>query len=514
MKTLKRMLNYSLYFFVTQATLCVLTTERIYFLHIFYQERIMSSFSVGLSRVSSRLLLHSRRSAPFLLLPVALLAIVSLVAFRQPAVLSLPAHTLSDPLVLPSGWSAPPTPADNPITREKFTLGRQLFYEVALSGDGKTSCGTCHQQALSFSDTIPGMPGAFGVSSTIRHAPRLVNVGYDTVLFWDGHAHTLEEQAQMALLRVGDLQADTNEVFTKLSSNPAYVAMFTNAFGDPTINVDRITMAIATFVRCLVSGNSYYDQYLNGNTSALSASAIRGMTLFFDTNNHCSQCHGGVNGISTNAVGNLFSDNDFYATGSVLLYYQHGKIDSGREDVTLDSLDFGKFRTPTLRNVGIYGPYGADGSVGSLEDVIENYNNGAAARGSNVDPRLTPLHLTSQNETDLLAFLQSLTDSSFINNPNFQDPGPPAIVEDGYVVSGDLSAYPNPASGTVNIECPDFSGSADATLVSENGATIWHQSLNSDGKLQLNFSGISNGSYRLVLRSSNIQQSIPIVLQR
>jgi cytochrome c peroxidase len=262
----------------------------------------------------------------------------------------------ASPLVLPAGWHAPLVPADNPITEDKFILGRQLFYEKELSGDGKISCGTCHQQSLSFSDTIPGMSGAFGVSNTIRHAPRLVNVAYDSVLFWDGHAHSLEEQAQMALLRPGDLEADTSNTIAKLSNNPAYAALFTNAFGDATVSVDRIAKAIATFVRCLVSGNSAYDQYVNGNQSALSAAALRGMNLFFDTVNHCSECHGRLDSINTNTLGNLFTDNAYYSIGIPLEYYHSGKIDSGREDVSRDSNDFGKFRTPSLRNVGVMGP--------------------------------------------------------------------------------------------------------------------------------------------------------------
>ena len=171
----------------------------------------------------------------------------------------------------------------------------------------------------------------------------------------------------------------------------------------------------------------------------------------------------------------------------------------GRAAVTGDTGDIGKFRTPSLRNVRLHPPYGADGTVPTLAQVIQNYSNGGnAERGdvvSNQDIRIKKLNLTNQQMTDLEAFLDDLTDDSLISNPAFQDPGPPAIVEDGYVISGNLSAYPNPATGTVNIECPDFTGSTDATLVSASGATVWRQTLNSDGKLRLDFSGIANGSY-------------------
>lgn len=324
-------------------------------------------------------------------------------------------------------------------------------------------------------------------------------------------------------------------IFPILASNPVYTAMFTQAFGDPTITLDRIAMAIATFERCLISGNSPYDQYVNGYTAAMDSSSIRGMNLFFDTTKtNCSECHNNLGSKASFAAANIFTDNNYYRTGTfestvpgvpnggygfdtVADTLREG-VDPGRAAVTGDSSDIGKFRTPSLRNVALHAPYGADGTVASLSQVIANYNMGGnAGRGdivTNQDPRIKPLGLTSSEMTDLEAFLNSLTDVSFVSDSAFQDPGPPAIVEDGYVISGNVSAYPNPASGNVNIVCPDFTGSTDASLISENGVTVWKQTLNSDGKLQLNFSGISNGSYRLALRSGNMQQTIPIVLQR
>ncbi len=495
----------------------------------------MPSFSVGLSRVFSSI--RSRRVAPYLLLPVALLAMVSFVAFRHPSALSSPAHSLSNPLVLPAGWPAPPVPADNPITAEKFTLGRYLFYETALSGDGKTSCSSCHDVYVSFASagSAGSHSGAFGVQSKpARMVPRLENVAYDTVLTWDGHIQTLEDQVAIAVQKKGDLQGDTTVVFANLAAIPAYGVMFTRAFGDPAITLDRIAKAIATFERCFISGNSPYDQYVSGNTSAMDSSSIRGMNLFFDTTKggaKCAECHNNLGNQGLTSA-NIFTDNNYYRTGTFepsqpgagygFPTPKDSNLDAGRAAVTGDSADIGKFRTPSLRNVAIRGPYGADGTVGSLLQIIENYNAGGGTsfdsgittiRISNQDPRIKPLGLTSAQMLDLEAFLNSLTDVSFISNQAFRDPGAPSIVEDGYVIANNLSLYPNPSTGVVNIECPDFTGSTNASLISENGATVWRQTLNSDGKLRLDFSGVANGSYRLVLHSSDARQTIPIVLQ-
>ena len=412
----------------------------------------MSSFSIGVSRVYSSI--RSRHAMPYLLLPGLLLAVVSFVAFRPAAPLSLPAHSLSTPLVLPPGWSAPPVPANNPITQEKFVLGRQLFYETALSGDGKTSCSSCHDVYVSFAGATSGVgshSGAFGVQSEpARDVPRLMNVGYDTVLTWDGHIATLEDQVEIAVQKKGDLQGDTNIIFPNLANNAAYAAMFTAAFGDPAITLDRIAMAIATFERCLISGNSPYDQYVNGDSANMSSSAIRGMNLFFDTTKtNCSECHNNL-GARGNTPGNIFTDNNYYRTGTfesqipgvpnggygldttsdTISDTLNPRLDAGRAAVTGDTSDIGKFRTPSLRNVDIRGPYGADGTVPTLAQVIQNYSNGGnAERGdvvSNQDPRIKKLNLTSQEMSDLEAFLHSLTDVSFTSNPAFQDPGAPA----------------------------------------------------------------------------------------
>ncbi|HET6399759.1 MAG TPA: cytochrome c peroxidase [Candidatus Kapabacteria bacterium] len=470
----------------------------------------------------------------FLLVPVAVLAIVAFSGFRHSALLSVPDHSLSNnPLVLPPNWPAPPVPADNQITQEKFVLGRQLFYETMLSGDNKTSCATCHNPNLSFS-SHGVQAGAFN-NTTVPHriVPRLVNLAYDTVLFWDGHAHTLEEQARMGVLNKGDLQSDTLASFARLANDPAYVLMFTQAFGDGTVTLDRVSKAIATFVRCLVSGNSAYDQYLNGETSAMSASAIRGMKLFFDTNQtNCSECHNNLGSAKPNAPGQIFSDNNYYRTGTFESSQPGGGygldttndtlhlLDAGRAGVTRDTNDVGKFRTPTLRNVAFMTSFGADGTVTSLAQVIANYNNGGVNRRFdstpifNQDPRIQPLHLTDTELNDLAAFLNSLTDTSFISNQAFIDPGPAAVHEDDRTISGDLSVYPNPSANVMNVESPEITGLTEASLISENGATVWRQAANASSRMRLDFTGVPNGVYRLEVISNDTRQTANIVLQR
>jgi cytochrome c peroxidase len=501
----------------------------------------MSKVSVGSSWFSSRL----SRLAGFLFLPAALLAVVSLVAFRQPGTVLISGAPINNPLVLPPGWSAPPTPANNPITAEKFVLGRQLFYEKELSGDNNTSCASCHQPQNSFA-ALGSHKGAFGNTTTpMRNVPRLVNVGYDTVLTWDGHIQTLEQQVHLAVVKQSDLDADTNIAFANLAKNPAYTALFNQAFGSPEITLDRIAMAIATFERCLISGNSPYDQYLNGSYSAMSPSAMHGMQLFFDTaKTDCSGCHNNL-GNNANSVGNLFTDNNYYRTGTFEQGTQAGggyggggggkdtvfdsllvHGDVGHAFVTHSSHDIGKFRTPTLRNVALTAPYGADGTVKSLAQVIANYNNGGTGfvldsitgrdtMIDNQDPRIKPRHLTDQDQADLLAFLQSLTDTSFMINSLFQNPGSLSGVEDGHIVSADLSVYPNPATGFVTISSPDLKGIAEATLISSSGVTVWRQTMNADGRpFQLDLTGVANGPYRLQLRAGAVSRMSNIVLER
>ena len=507
----------------------------------------MSKIRAGHSNLFSSIAKRLRQAGPFLFVPVALVTVASFVAFRHSAVVKLPMGTLSgNPLVLPVGWPAPPVPADNPITNEKFVLGRFLFYETALSHDGMTSCGTCHNSYQSFGSHGPHVGSDGDSGRPFRNVPRLVNVAYDTVLTWDGHIKTLEEQVGIAIQKKGDLLGDTTRIFPILANNPAYVAMFIQAFGDSKITLDRIEKAVATFERCLISGESYYDQYLAGTPNALSASAIRGMNLFFDTTKtNCAHCHNNLATTDASTPGNTFSDGNYYRTGTFEFPPTHGgrggggygfdpdtthdtlrlNLDAGRAAVTRDTADVGKFRTPTLRNVCLNGPFGADATVSSLEDILANYNAGgtidqqfgldsASLHIFNQSPRIKPLNLDSTQVNDLFNFINGLTDVNFISNHAFQDPGPASIVEDDRIITGNLSTYPNPASDFVNVDCPDFTGITEASLISERGVTVWRQTLTANGKLRIDCSNIMNGTYRLELISGATRQAGKIVIER
>jgi cytochrome c peroxidase len=352
-------------------------------------------------------------SRRFVYISAALLMGVAFSACQTNSDLNMPQTSKSDPLVVPTGFKRPPIPADNPLTAEKVALGRQLFYEVKLSKDNSLSCAGCHSASASFSDVGKATSqGVFQQTGT-RNAPSLVNIAYDTAFFWDGRAHSLEQQATMPItnpIEMGSVGVDSIKVLTKLSQDPYYVRLFQNAFGDTKITFDRIGKAIASFERTLLSGNSAYDRMKNQHdTTAMSASALRGMKLFFDKNSaNCSGCHTGDN----------FTDNGFYATGIAQDNYNS---DPGRAMVTKQDTDMGRFKTPTLRNVAISGPYLANGSIATLYDMVKHYNDGGL-QTRNKDPRIKPLNLTDDQMNDIVAFLNSLTDVSFTKRADFQRP--------------------------------------------------------------------------------------------
>ncbi len=323
----------------------------------------------------------------------------------------LPQNTL----VVPAGFPQPVVPADNPITPAKVALGRDLFYETQLSVNNSKACASCHSVSESFSDegNLTSM-GATGERGS-RNAPGLMNVAYDTTFFWDGRAHSLEMQAGMPILNTIELgNSDSNAVVARLNNIPYYRELFAEAFGSASssgsasqITFQNLRYALATFERTLISGNSDYDRFIAGDSSALSASAQRGMALFNSTETNCSQCHSGVS----------FTDNAYHSTGLVAFY-----SDDGREDVTDNPNDDGKFRTPSLRNVALTAPYEHDGSFATLQAVVEHYINGGQ-HNSTQDPLIKPFSTVgSQDETDLINFLSSLTDKSFTQRSDFTNP--------------------------------------------------------------------------------------------
>lgn len=288
---------------------------------------------------------------------------------------------------------APPIPAYNLQTPQKIALGRMLFFDPRLSGDGTLSCASCHQPELGFSN---GQAVATGIGGRrgVRNSPSLFNVAYRAQLFWDGRAGSLEEQALEPIQNPIEMGADLGRVVQTLSTVPGYVDAFRAVFGTGP-SADGIAQALAAFERTLVSNRSPWDRFMDGDDAALSAAAQRGVRVF-DEKAKCVTCHHGPN----------FTDNQFHALG--LPVRPGAPNDQGRYEVTRDEADREAFRTPSLRNVAQTGPYMHNGLFATLEDTLQFYIK-AEGRPAHRHPLITPLDLlTEQDTADLLAFLRSL----------------------------------------------------------------------------------------------------------
>ncbi len=313
----------------------------------------------------------------------------------------------SEELLVPSHFPPVPFPDNNPYNAAKAELGRYLFYEPLLSKDGSiASCSHCMQQNASFANN-KDIPSGYGKQMESRNSMPLVNAAYRDKLMWDGRGTKIENNAYRSIFLSYIFGADTNEVNERLKRHSFYPKMFKEAFGENTVPSSFLAgQAIATFVRTLVSGNSKYDKYINGNESALNESEKRGMELFFSERTRCSVCHSGI----------MFTDLDFHNTGTTTHYF-----DKGRYNVTKDWQDKGKFITPTLRNVEVTYPYLHNGEYWTLEELIHNYDIGGRD-WFNKDTLMRPLYLSSVEKEDLINFLKSLTDTEFLRSSKFSNP--------------------------------------------------------------------------------------------
>lgn len=296
------------------------------------------------------------------------------------------------PLHVPPGWPEPPLREDNPLTVASVKLGKALFFDERLSLGRGISCASCHHPDRAFSDTVAL---SFGVHGDVgmRNSPSLANVAYHPLLMRDGGAPTLEQQVFIPLMDEAEMDVDPQQVVESLRGDPVLAAMSMQAYGKP-LDLYVLTRALANYQRTLLSGNSRYDRFLQGDAAALDDAEVRGMQLFSGAAN-CSVCHSGCD----------LSDHDFHNVGIAL---DHAD-DPGRQRITLHPADRGKFKTPTLRNIALTGPYMHDGSMATLEETIEHFNSGGLA-DPNKDPLMTPLDLTAREKQDLAAFLRSLTD--------------------------------------------------------------------------------------------------------
>jgi len=317
--------------------------------------------------------------------------------------------TINAPLGLPPV----PTPPGNPPTTESIALGRRLFYDTRLSKDNSISCASCHKPAFRFSDTRERSLGVDGTLG-LRHAPTLVNVAYSPLLFWDGRAASLESQVLGPMADPLEMNQTHEASIAKLKHDSAYVPLFRAAFGTDDITLDRVENALASFERTILCGNSPFDRYqYQGQKNALTPAQVRGLAVFTDPHRgNCSSCH------TIAAKYALFTDGQFHNTGEGADDNDEF-ADPGRYKITHVDADKGAFKTPTLRDVALSGPYMHDGKLKTLKAVVDFYA-GKGNSNPNLDAKMKTINLTGQDREDLLQFLNSLTGEI---SPNLGPPG-------------------------------------------------------------------------------------------
>jgi cytochrome c peroxidase len=305
-------------------------------------------------------------------------------------------------LKIPKGFPPPEIPENNPLSKEKVQLGKALFFEELLSIDSSISCASCHFQERAFSDPSAVSTGVMAQTGK-RNASALFNLVYKKSYFRDGGVTNLDLTSLNALHAENEFNSSPEIMFNRLKNSPAYRQMFRNAYND-TVTIQGALLALGSFLRTIISGNSAYDAYKNGNEAALNESEKKGMELFFSSKTSCSECHGGFN----------FRNEGFFNNGFFEEY-----SDSGRQRITLLASDRAKFSVPSLRNIAVSGPYMHNGSINDLSTVIERYNQGGFNHPGKSD-FIRPLGLNENEKEDLLHFLNTLTDYSFLNDIAYQ----------------------------------------------------------------------------------------------
>ncbi|MEP6717315.1 MAG: cytochrome c peroxidase [Terriglobia bacterium] len=312
----------------------------------------------------------------------------------------------------PLGLPPVPIPADNPLTAQTVALGRRLFYEKKLSGDNSLACASCHNPLLGFTDNQRHSTGVGGKSGT-RNAPTVINSAYAPVQFWDGRAASLEAQAAGPIANPVEMNQTHEISVKKLDDDPVYKKQFEQAFGPGPVTLQKVEMALASFERTVISGDSPFDRYqYGGDKKALSPAAIRGLAIFTDkTRGNCAACHT----IEQNYA--LFSDGKFHNIG-VGVNGEGELTDPGRYGESKVEGDHGAFKTPTLRNIATSAPYMHDGSLKTLKDVVDYYVGGGNSNPY-LDKEMKAIKLSIKDRADLIEFLQSLTGTPPL------DAGPP-----------------------------------------------------------------------------------------
>lgn len=305
----------------------------------------------------------------------------------------------------PNSWylrpQTAPAPADNAVTPARVTLGKALFFDPRLSGSDWISCASCHNPALGWSDGLAKATGD-GMKTLGRATPTIVNAAFNPVQFWDGRKPTLEEQALGPLTAAAEMHGSIADMKRKLEAIAGYRQMFEAAYPGEPIDGKTIAKAIASFERTVLSTDSPFDRWMRGDQHAMSEAAKRGFEVFRGPGN-CETCHSGFN----------FTDNGFHNIG---VKDPDGHPDLGRYNERKVAAMKGAFKTPTLRDVALTGPYMHNGCYKTLEEVVDHYARGGDVK-DNLSPDMRPIHLSERQKADLVAFLESLTGSPTVTVP-------------------------------------------------------------------------------------------------
>lgn len=299
-------------------------------------------------------------------------------------------------LAIPKGFPDMPIPEDNALTMARVELGRRLFFDPILSKDRTVSCGSCHLPAHAFSDTTAISAGVHPEIPGFRNAYGLANVGYQKALFMEGGVPSLELQALAPLGEATEMDFSIHKGAERMAEDQDYVALSLKAY-DREPHGWVITRALSAFQRSLISGDSAYDRWRLGDTAAMSEEAMAGYEVFKTSG--CEGCHSGV----------LFTDMEYHNIGLSMEY-----ADDGRRRLTRKAEDEGHFKTPSLRNVAVTYPYMHDGSLKTLEEVIDHFDRGGVGHPDQ-SPAVRYMEWSEKEKTQLIAFLHSLTDSTFIS---------------------------------------------------------------------------------------------------
>ena len=320
------------------------------------------------------------------------------------------------------GYPQMEIPEDNPLTEEGIQLGKKLFFDPILSRDSSLACAGCHKPELSFTDGLATSKGVDGLNGK-RSAMSLIDIGFQkNGLFWDGRSNTLEQQALLPIEDVLEMHFTWPGAIERIKKHDTYPADIRKAFG--IVHIDSIskyliTKAIAQFERTLVSsGRAKYDLALTpGSGVFFTESELRGFDMYFDRSGgrlpdaECFHCHNSP----------LLASNDYFNNGIQKVTSLNDFEDPGRGKITGSLVENGQFRAPTLRNITLTAPYMHDGRFKTLTEVLEHYNSGGHP-ADNKNPFIRSLNLTASQKLDLIAFLHTLTDSSFVKNPAYKNP--------------------------------------------------------------------------------------------